>query len=139
MIAPPALLLLDIGPMEFLVLAATAVMLFGGDLPDVMRRAGRLVSKLRGMAADLGRAANLRDDVTRLTGTAREITSEIAGLPREVTAAPGATAADTTPPGATPADASAPAAAPSGPPAAPSPQPLPPARLETPRDPPAAD
>jgi Sec-independent protein translocase protein TatA len=62
----PVLLLLDIGPWEFLVLAAAAVMLFGGELPDVMRRAGRFVAKLRGMAEDLGRSASLPEDLAQL-------------------------------------------------------------------------
>jgi len=60
------LLLLDIGPWEFLVIAALAVMLFGGDLPDVMRRAGRFVAKLRGMAEEIGRSASLPEDLAQL-------------------------------------------------------------------------
>ena len=62
----PVLLLLDIGPWEFLVIAALAVMLFGGDLPDVMRRAGRFVAKLRGMAEEIGRSASLPEDLAQL-------------------------------------------------------------------------
>jgi Sec-independent protein translocase protein TatA len=62
----PVLLLLDIGPWEFLVLAAAAVMLFGGELPDVMRRAGRFVAKLRGMAEEIGRSASLPEDLAQL-------------------------------------------------------------------------
>lgn len=51
-----ALGLLNIGPFEVLLLVAVAVMLFGGDLPDAARKAGRLMAKLRATASELGRA-----------------------------------------------------------------------------------
>ena len=51
-----ALGLLNIGPFEVLLLVAVAVMLFGGDLPDAARKAGRLVARLRATASELGRA-----------------------------------------------------------------------------------
>jgi len=53
--AHPPLLLLDIGLLELLLLVGLAIMLFGGDLPDTLRRAGRFVARLRGMAAELAR------------------------------------------------------------------------------------
>jgi Sec-independent protein translocase protein TatA len=53
--APAVLLLFDIGPLEFLILAAAAVMLFGGELPDVARKAGRMVRKLRTLASEAAR------------------------------------------------------------------------------------
>jgi Sec-independent protein translocase protein TatA len=46
---------LNIGPFELLIMAAAAVMLFGGDLPQTARKVARMVGRLRGMAADLGR------------------------------------------------------------------------------------
>ena len=48
--------LLNVGPFELLLLVAVAVMLFGGDLPDAARKAGRLVARLRATASELGRA-----------------------------------------------------------------------------------
>ncbi|RKY20891.1 MAG: hypothetical protein DRQ55_06150 [Planctomycetota bacterium] len=47
------LALLDIGPLEFVLLAAAAVLLFGGDLPDVARKAARFVGRMRAMSSDL--------------------------------------------------------------------------------------
>jgi Sec-independent protein translocase protein TatA len=65
--APAVLLLFDIGPMEFFILVGAAIMLFGGDLPDVARKAGRTVRKLRALATEAAR--NLETpDVTRLPG-----------------------------------------------------------------------
>lgn len=49
----PILALLDIGPFELLLMAAVAVMFFGGDLPDVARKAARMVARLRAMSTDL--------------------------------------------------------------------------------------
>ena len=49
----PFLAFLDIGPFELLLLAAAAVVLFGGDLPDVARKAARVIGRLRAMSADL--------------------------------------------------------------------------------------
>jgi Sec-independent protein translocase protein TatA len=47
------LALLDIGPFEFVLLAAAAVLLFGGDLPDVARKTARFLGKLRSLSSDL--------------------------------------------------------------------------------------
>lgn len=41
--------------MELLVMAAVAVMLFGGDLPATARKAAQAVGRLRSLAAELGR------------------------------------------------------------------------------------
>jgi Sec-independent protein translocase protein TatA len=68
--------LLDIGPIELLILAAAAVMLFGGDLPDMARRAGQFVGRLRASAHDLTRDIDPPNDIGRLppsgTGTPPE-------------------------------------------------------------------
>lgn len=58
--------LLDIGPVELLILAAAAIMLFGGDLPDMARRAGQFVGRLRASAQELTREAQPPPDITRL-------------------------------------------------------------------------
>jgi Sec-independent protein translocase protein TatA len=60
------LLLLDIGPIELLLVIAAAVMLFGGDLPDVARRAGQALGRLRATAQDLARHIDAPPDLTRL-------------------------------------------------------------------------
>ena len=49
------LAILNIGPLELLLLGAAAVLLFGGDLPDVARKAARMAGRLRGMTNDLTR------------------------------------------------------------------------------------
>jgi len=46
---------LNIGPFELIIMAAAAVMLFGGDLPQTARKAARMVGRLRGLASELGR------------------------------------------------------------------------------------
>ena len=61
-----ALALLDVGPIEMLVLAVAAVMLFGGDLPDIARRAGQIVGRLRSAATDLTREIDMPSDLNRL-------------------------------------------------------------------------
>jgi sec-independent protein translocase protein TatA len=58
--------LLDIGPIELLLLAAAAVMLFGGELPDMARRAGKALGKLRATARELSRQIDLPPDVGQL-------------------------------------------------------------------------
>ena len=45
--------LLDVGPMEMLVLGVAAIMLFGGDLPDIARRAGQMIGRIRAAANEL--------------------------------------------------------------------------------------
>ncbi|HZL99502.1 MAG TPA: twin-arginine translocase TatA/TatE family subunit, partial [Planctomycetota bacterium] len=61
-----ALGLLDVGPIEMLVLALAAIMLFGGDLPDIARRAGRIMGRLRGAANDLTRQFDAPPDLLHL-------------------------------------------------------------------------
>ena len=61
-----ALGLLDVGPVEMLVLAIAAIMLFGGDLPDIARRAGQIVGRLRSAASDLTRELDMPSDLNRL-------------------------------------------------------------------------
>ena len=60
------LLLLDVGPIEMLVLAIAAIMLFGGDLPDLARRAGQFVGRLRSAAGDITREIDVPPDLHRL-------------------------------------------------------------------------
>lgn len=50
-----SLALFNIGPVELLIMAAAAVMLFGGDLPATARKAARTVGRLRALASELGR------------------------------------------------------------------------------------
>lgn len=60
---------LNIGPFELLLLGAAAVLLFGGDLPDVARKAAVMAGRLRTMTGDLTRemrgSADLRSDLHR--------------------------------------------------------------------------
>ncbi|MHC5211000.1 MAG: Sec-independent protein translocase subunit TatA/TatB [Planctomycetota bacterium] len=58
--------LLDIGPIELMILAAAAVMLFGGDLPDMARRAGQVIGRLRASAQELTRDIEPPRDVAHL-------------------------------------------------------------------------
>ena len=46
---------LNIGPVELLLVLGAAVILFGGDLPDTARKLGRLMGKARSAANDLTR------------------------------------------------------------------------------------
>ena len=64
--SPCALALLDVGPVEMLVLAIAAIMLFGGDLPDIARRAGQIVGRLRSAATDLTRQLHAPPDLYKL-------------------------------------------------------------------------
>jgi len=59
------LALFNIGPMELLIMAAAAVMLFGGDLPATARKAAQTVGRLRSLAADLGREFSVDEHATR--------------------------------------------------------------------------
>jgi Sec-independent protein translocase protein TatA len=61
-LAAPPLLLFDIGAMELILVAILAIMLYGGDLPDVARKAGATVRRLRGVADDLKRQVTLPPD-----------------------------------------------------------------------------
>ena len=100
MVLPP-LLILDLGIFELLLIAVLAVMLFGGDLPDAMRRAGRAVRKLRDLADELARQVeppadlhprnllppDVRQDLTRdlparlAEDIARDLPPDLAQLP----------------------------------------------------------
>ena len=53
----------NIGPLEFLIMAAAAVMLFGGDLPQTARKAARMLGRLRALASELGREFSAADDL----------------------------------------------------------------------------
>jgi Sec-independent protein translocase protein TatA len=61
-----ALGLLDVGPIEMLVLAIAAIMLFGGDLPDIARRAGQFMGRLRAAANELTRQFDAPPDLQHL-------------------------------------------------------------------------
>ncbi|MGQ0552352.1 MAG: twin-arginine translocase TatA/TatE family subunit [Planctomycetota bacterium] len=52
------LALLDVGPVELLIIALAAIMMFGGDLPDIARRAGRTVARWRAAANELARSVD---------------------------------------------------------------------------------
>lgn len=58
--------LLDVGPMEMLVLGVAAIMLFGGDLPDIARRAGGIVGRLRAAAHELTKQIDPPPDLLHL-------------------------------------------------------------------------
>jgi Sec-independent protein translocase protein TatA len=72
--------LLDIGPWEMLLVAIGAILLFGGDLPDVARRAGQMLGRLRNMASDLARSADLPPDVGDLPHGKARMPAELARL-----------------------------------------------------------
>jgi len=55
------LAILNIGPLEWIVLLAGAIMLFGGDLPSVIRKLAQFLGRLRAMASDITREVNLHD------------------------------------------------------------------------------
>ncbi len=61
-LAAPPLLLFDVGATELILVAILAIMLYGGDLPDVARKAGATVRKLRGVADDLKRQVSVPTD-----------------------------------------------------------------------------
>ena len=61
-LAAPPLLLFDVGATELILVAILAIMLYGGDLPDVARKAGATVRKLRGVAEDLKRQVTVPTD-----------------------------------------------------------------------------
>jgi sec-independent protein translocase protein TatA len=71
----------DVGATELLVVAALAVMLYGGDLPDVARKAGTTVKRLRGVADDLKRQVTLPPEMQ--TGF-REVRAELRKLPQDL-------------------------------------------------------
>jgi Sec-independent protein translocase protein TatA len=92
----------DIGLSELLLVAILAIMLYGGELPDVARKAGQTMRKLRGAADDLKRQMTSPTD-PELSTLIRDIDPR-----RELTPAPPAPtlpalpapAADSTPPAA---------------------------------------
>lgn len=53
----------NIGPIELLIMAAAAVMLFGGDLPATARKAARTIGRLRALASELGREFSAEDQL----------------------------------------------------------------------------
>src|SRR5215467_8852067 len=59
MSAPLQLLLFDVGAGEMLLVILLAIMLYGGDLPDVARKTGQQIRKIRGIADDLKRQVQL--------------------------------------------------------------------------------
>ncbi|HEX5009975.1 MAG TPA: twin-arginine translocase TatA/TatE family subunit, partial [Planctomycetota bacterium] len=71
----------DVGATELLVVAVLAVMLYGGDLPDVARKAGTTVKRLRGVADDLKRQVTLPPEMQ--TGF-REVRAELRKLPQDL-------------------------------------------------------
>ncbi|MCB9898063.1 MAG: twin-arginine translocase TatA/TatE family subunit [Planctomycetes bacterium] len=78
---------LNIGTFELLVVLVVAVMLFGGDLPDVARKTARMVGKVRGMAQDLGRELNRPDlgrhpDIRDVHDEIRDVDAAVRGLGR---------------------------------------------------------
>ena len=71
--------ILNIGTFEMLVLAAAAVLLFGGDLPETARKTARLVSRVRSMMHDVTRELNAPTEGRRAVDIARdEIRSVVA-------------------------------------------------------------
>jgi len=71
----------DVGATELLVVAVLAVMLYGGDLPDVARKAGTTVKRLRGVADDLKRQVTLPPEMQ--TGF-HEVRAELRKLPQDL-------------------------------------------------------
>jgi Sec-independent protein translocase protein TatA len=56
------LAILNIGPFELLLLSAAAVLLFGGDLPEVARKAAAMAGRLRAMTTNLTREMQSHGD-----------------------------------------------------------------------------
>jgi Sec-independent protein translocase protein TatA len=108
----------DVGAGEMLLVVLLAIMLYGGDLPDVARKAGAGIRKLRGVADDLKRQVQIppEADLPRILREA-DPRSEIRALdPR-----PAILALDDPRPAAPAATADAPAAPPPPQPPAPPP------------------
>jgi sec-independent protein translocase protein TatA len=68
----------DVGATELLVVAVLAVMLYGGDLPDVARKAGSTVKRLRGVADDLKRQVTMPPE---MQAEVREVKAELKKVP----------------------------------------------------------
>jgi len=97
--------LLDVGPVEALVIAVAAVMLFGGDLPDIARRTGHYIGRLRAAANDLARQFDAPADLLKLP----EPDDEMHRPPRPTAAPPRELASAASAPGSAPGSASEPA------------------------------
>lgn len=93
----------DVGFGELLLVAALAIMLYGGELPDVARKAGQTMRRLRGAADDLKRQMTTAAD-PGLSTLAREIDPR-RELPAPPAPAPPAAKPDEPPPPAGPAAA----------------------------------
>jgi Sec-independent protein translocase protein TatA len=120
--APAFLLMFDIGATELLLVAALAVMLYGGELPDVARKAGSTMKRLRGVADDLKRQVQMPPEVAEIKDVKAElkkipaqldIRRDISALPPPPTAEPGkpeppvspeSSRDDAPPPGTSPGD-----------------------------------
>ncbi len=57
------LAIFNIGPLELMIMAAAAVMLFGGDLPVTARKAARTIGRLKALASELGREFSGSDEL----------------------------------------------------------------------------
>lgn len=73
----PFLAFLNIGTFELLLVLVVAVVLFGGDLPDVARKAARVVGRMRAMANDIGRELNRPDLERRMGVDLQDVRDEI--------------------------------------------------------------
>ncbi len=80
---PPFLAFFNIGPFEIMVLGAVSIMLFGGDLPDVARKAGVLVGKLRATAADLRRQLDDASQVREVKTMVEDVKADVTELERQ--------------------------------------------------------
>ncbi len=56
--------ILNIGPMEIVLLVGAAILLFGGDLPEVARKLGVMLHRLRSAARDVSDQLRLADSDT---------------------------------------------------------------------------
>jgi sec-independent protein translocase protein TatA len=63
LLTPPLLALFDVGGGELVLIGVVALLLFGGDLPKVMRQVGRVVADLRRQAESL--TSEFREDSPR--------------------------------------------------------------------------
>jgi len=70
------LALLSIGPFELVMLGLVAVMLFGGDLPLMMRKAGRMIGRVRRLSSELSRMIDDAADETERLASPRHPRAE---------------------------------------------------------------
>ena len=80
MTVPPTLAILNIGLLELFMIVVVAIMLFGGDLPDVARKAGRLLGRLRSTVDDLRRYV---DAPPELRDVPRQIEQDLEAAARD--------------------------------------------------------